>query len=147
MKQTKTLRVRVRDKHAPLLRQMARSVNFVWNYLNELSWRAIRERGVFLSAFDLHPYTKGAGKELGLHSQTLQCIAAEYVTRRKQFKKSRLRWRKSGGARRSLGWIPLNTGALTGIDARRKTSTAFAASTRPLLSRRRVVTGATPVAR
>lgn len=111
MKQTKTLRVRVRDKHAPLLRQMARSVNFVWNYLNELSWRAIRERGVFLSAFDLHPYTKGAGKELGLHSQTLQCIAAEYVTRRKKFKKSRLRWRKSGGARRSLGWIPLNTGA------------------------------------
>jgi IS605 OrfB family transposase len=111
MKHTKTLRVRVRDKHAPLLRQMARSVNFVWNYLNELSQRAIRERGVFLSAFDLHPYTKGAGKELGLHSQTLQCIAAEYVTRRKQFRKTRLAWRKSGGTRRSLGWIPINTGA------------------------------------
>jgi putative transposase len=36
MKHTKTLRVHVRDKHAPLLRQMARSVNLVWNYLNEL---------------------------------------------------------------------------------------------------------------
>ena len=111
MKHTKTLKVRVRDKHAPLLRQMARSVNFVWNYMNELSHRSIRERGVFLSAFDLHPYTKGAGKELGLHSQTLQVIAAEYVTRRKQFRKARLNWRRTGGVRRSLGWIPINTGA------------------------------------
>lgn len=111
MKQTKTLKVRVRDKHAAQLNRMARSVNFCWNYLNELSSRAIRERGLFLSAYDLHPYTKGAGKELGLHSQTLQCIAAEYATRRKQFKKSRLSWRKSGGVRRSLGWIPVNTGA------------------------------------
>ena len=111
MKHAKTLKVRVRDKHAPLLRQMARSVNFVWNYMNELSHRSIRERGVFLSAFDMHPYTKGAGKQLDLHSQTLQAVAAEYVTRRKQFKKARLNWRKSGGVRRSLGWIPVNSGA------------------------------------
>ena len=54
---------------------------------------------------------KGAGKELGLHSQTLQVIAGEYVTRRKQFKKSKLNWRKLGGPRRSLGWVPVNTGA------------------------------------
>ena len=46
-----------------------------------------------------------------MHSQTLQCIVAEYVTRRKPFKKVRLSWRKSGGVRRSLGWIPLNTAA------------------------------------
>jgi len=111
MKQTKTLKVRVRDKHTPLLQQMARSVNGVWNYLNELSARSIRERGRFLSAFDMHPYTKGANKELGLHSQTLQEIAREYVTRRQQFRKSHLKWRKSGGVRRSLGWIPINTGA------------------------------------
>ena len=77
MKQTKTLKVRVKDKHAAELNRMARSVNFVWNYLNELSSRAIREKGLFLSAYDMHPYTKGAGKDLGLHSQTLQCIAAE----------------------------------------------------------------------
>ncbi|MGE6608856.1 hypothetical protein ACQKE4_20500 [Halomonas sp. NPDC076908] len=59
----------------------------------------------------MHPYTKGAGKDLGLHSQTLQEVAREYATRREQFKKSRLTWRKSRGARRSLGWIPVNTGA------------------------------------
>ena len=111
MKHTKTLKVRVRDKHRPLLNQMARSVNFVWNYINELSHRSIKERGAFLSEFDLHPYTKGSGKELGLHSQTLQMISKEYTTRRKQFKKNRLNWRKSGGVRRSLGWIPINTGA------------------------------------
>ena len=111
MKHIKTLKVRVKDKHAPLLRQMACSVNFVWNYINELSHRSIRERGVFLSEFDLHPYTKGAGKELRLHSQTIQMVNKEYTTRRKQFTKCRLNWRKSGGARRSLGWIPFNTGA------------------------------------
>lgn len=108
---TKTLKVRVKDKHRSLLIQQAKAVNFVWNYINELSSCAIKERGRFLSAFDIHPYTKGANKELGLHSQTLQCIAKEYVTRRVQFKKVRLNWRKSGGARRSLGWIPINTGA------------------------------------
>ncbi|MBO9427957.1 transposase [Sulfitobacter sp. R18_1] len=83
----------------------------VWNYINELSERSIRERGKFLSAFDLHPYTKGAAKELGLHSQTPQQVAAEYVRRRKQFKKRRLSWRKSFGSRRNLGWIPINTKA------------------------------------
>ena len=111
IKHTKTLKVRIKDKHISLLRKQAMAVNFVWNFVNELSQRSIKERSVFLSAYDMHPYTKGAGKELGLHSQTLQCIAGEYVTRRKQFNKTRLNWRKSGGVRRSLGWIPVNTGA------------------------------------
>lgn len=108
---TKTLKVRVRDRHVKALRRQAASVNFVWNYLNALSHRSIKERHQFLSTYDLHPYTKGAGRELGLHSQTLQVIAQEYVTRRKQFKKTRLAWRKTFGVRRSLGWVPINTGA------------------------------------
>lgn len=108
---TKTLKVRVRNKHAPVLRRMARAVNTCWNYCNALSSRSIRERGVFLSAFDLHPYMKGAHRELGLHSHTLQKVAQEYVTRRQQFKKARLNWRASQGAKRALGWIPINTGA------------------------------------
>jgi IS605 OrfB family transposase len=108
---TKTLKVRVRDKHANVLRRQAAAVNSVWNFVNELSHRSIRERRQFLSAFDLHPYTKGAGKLLGLHSQTLQVVAQEYVTRRKQFRKSKLAWRKTHGVRRSLGWVPVNTGA------------------------------------
>jgi IS605 OrfB family transposase len=104
---TKTLKVRLKDRHAPILSRMARDVNFVWNYTNELSSRSIRERGQFLSAYDIAAYTKGASKELGVNSQTIQGVAEEYVTRRKQFKKARLSWRKSGGVRRSLGWIPV----------------------------------------
>jgi hypothetical protein len=96
-----------------VLCEWARAVNFTWNYINELSSRSIRERGKFLSAYDLQKYTDGAGKELGLHSHTIQCIGKEYVTRRKQFKKSRLNWRKSGGSKRSLGWVPVNTGMAT----------------------------------
>ncbi|WP_232090491.1 RNA-guided endonuclease InsQ/TnpB family protein [Billgrantia diversa] len=111
MKQTKTLKVRVKDKHAAHLGRMARSVNFVWNYLNELSARATREKGLFLSAYDMDRYTKGAGKDLGLHSQTLQEVSREYATRRKQFRKTRLAWRKSRGVRRSLGWVPFKSGA------------------------------------
>lgn len=111
MKAIKTLQVRVKDKHAKILSAQARQVNFVWNYVNELSSRSIRERGVFLSDFDIQNYTNGSAKELGLHSQTIQEISREYVTRRKQFKKTKLRWRKSTGAKRSLGWIPIKSGA------------------------------------
>ncbi|WP_084398295.1 RNA-guided endonuclease InsQ/TnpB family protein [Henriciella aquimarina] len=110
MKQTKTLRVRVKDNHSAQLRRMARSVNLVWNYVNELSERSIRERDVFLSAFDLQKYVQGVNQELGLHSHTPVQVCKEYATRRKQFKRRRLAWRKSYGARRSLGWVPINTG-------------------------------------
>lgn len=111
MKATKTLQVRVRDKHAKALSEQAKQVNFVWNYVNELSMRSIRERGRFLSDFDIQKYTNGSAKGLGLHSQTVQEISKEYVTRRKQFKKAKLRWRKSRGTGRSLGWIPIKSGA------------------------------------
>ena len=96
---TKTLKVRIKDKHARVLQEWSRAVNFTWNYINELSSRSIREKGKFLSAYDLQKYTDGAGKE--------------YVTRRKQFKRARLSWRKSSGAKRSLGWVPVNTGMAT----------------------------------
>ena len=85
------------------LERMARSVNFVWNYCNETSYNAVRNHGEWLSKYDFNPLVKGAAKELGLHSQTVQLIAYEYVTRRKQFKKRKLRWR----GKKSLGWIPL----------------------------------------
>ena len=74
----------------------------------------LKRENKFCSAYDLHPYLNGATKEgLQLHSQTIQGIADEYVTRRKQFKKAKLRWRKSYGSDRSLGWIPFKKGAVT----------------------------------
>ncbi|WP_255423072.1 RNA-guided endonuclease TnpB family protein [Undibacterium sp. FT79W] len=48
-----------------------------------------------------------------MHSQTIQAISEEYATRRKQFKKVKLRWRVSTGSRRSLGWLPFKASALT----------------------------------
>ena len=107
----KTLKIRVKDKHSNDLCQQAKSVNFVWNYVNDLSSRSIRERGHFLSNYDLQSYTNGSAKDLGLHSQTVQCICKEYSTRRKQFKRSKLNWRTTFGSKRSLGWIPINSKA------------------------------------
>lgn len=99
--------LRLKDKHAKWLSELAREVNFVWNYLKETSHRAIKRHDRFLSGFDLDKLTAGAAKEgLQLHSQTVQAISAEYVTRRRQFKKAKLRWRVSTGPRRSLGWVP-----------------------------------------
>jgi hypothetical protein len=67
-----------------------------------------------VSGYDFAPFTKGAGKEgIPLHSQTIQAISEEYATRRKQFKKVKLRWRVSRGAKRSLGWIPFKASALS----------------------------------
>ena len=105
---TKTLRLRVKDQHAKMLYAQAREVNFVWNFINELSEKHTRITGKFFSAYDLNQYTTGATKVgLSLHSQTIQAINEEFVTRRVQFRKLRLSWRKSGGTRRSLGWIPI----------------------------------------
>jgi putative transposase len=60
---------------------------------------------IFTNGYDLQNYTKGANKELGLNFATVQMIGHEYATKRKQFKKSRLNWRKSNGVKRSLGWM------------------------------------------
>ena len=109
---TRTLRLRLKDKHAAWLREQACAVNFVWNYCNELSFKHWLRKREFFSAYDMQPYTKGAGKELGLHSQTVQAVQEQYCIRRKQFKKVKLRWRVSSGSRRSLGWIPFKASAL-----------------------------------
>ena len=105
----KTLKVRVKDKHSNVLCRQAIDVNTVFNYINELSYKSIKHKNVFLSNYDIQKYTDGSSKYLKLHSQTIQAICKEYVTRRKQFKKSKLKWRKSYGSKRSLGWIPVNT--------------------------------------
>jgi putative transposase len=110
----RTLRIRIKDKHAKYLIELAREVNLVWNFVNELSMKVFQRERRFMSGYDLQKYTNGASKEgLRLHSQTIQGVAAEYATRRKQFKKVKLAWRKSGGVRRSLGWIPFKASGIT----------------------------------
>ena len=88
-------------------------MNFVWNYCNELSHKILQREGRFCSSADLDKLTAGATKAgLSLHSQSVQAISKELVTRRKQFKRAKLRWRVSGGSRRSLGWIPFKASAI-----------------------------------
>lgn len=113
---TKTLRLRIKDKHAKVLRQMAREVNQVWNYCNETSHRAIRERHQWLSGYDLQKLTNGFSKCDGIHigSPTVQQVCEDYAKARKQFKKAKLRWRVSNtkSSKYSLGWIPFKARAL-----------------------------------
>lgn len=85
--------------------QTSGSVNYVWNYLNATSYRAVRERGQWLSQYDLDQLTSGTSKELPLlHSQTIQAISKEYVKARNQQKKAKLRYRSA--KKKTLGWIP-----------------------------------------
>lgn len=110
----KTLKLRIKDKHAKLLDVMAREVNFVWNYVNDLSHKHTQRTGKFFSSYDLQKYTAGATKEgLSLNAATVQMVGAELVARRKQFKKVKLRWRTSFGSRKSLGWIPFRSDCIT----------------------------------
>ncbi|WP_410473198.1 RNA-guided endonuclease InsQ/TnpB family protein [Faucicola mancuniensis] len=110
----KTLKFRIKDKHAKVLTKLAKQVNFVWNYVNDLSYKYLKQKNKFLSAYDIAPYTKGTSKECDLHSQTVQAITEEYVLRRKQFKKTKLQWRVSNpkSSRKSLGWIPFKKVAI-----------------------------------
>ena len=108
----KTVKVRVRDKHAPVLRRMAFETNTVWNFVNELSHRMITERGRWLTGYDFDPWVNGAGKEFEhIGSSTIQEICQQYAVKRRAAKRARLRWRKSFGDRRSLGWVPFKARA------------------------------------
>ena len=114
MESTKTLKLRIKDKHARVLSAMAREVNTVWNFCNETSHRAIRERCKWLSAYDLQKLTAGYSKCDGVQigSATAQLVCEEYALRRRQFKKAKLRWRVSNpqSSKYSLGWIPFKVG-------------------------------------
>lgn len=113
---TKTLRLRIKDKHRSVLAAMAREVNQVWNFCNETSHRAVRERRQWLSGYDLQKLTNGFSKCEGVQigSPTVQQVCEDYAKARKQFKKAKLRWRVSNpqSSKYSLGWIPFKARAL-----------------------------------
>ncbi len=113
----KTLKLRIKDKHTKQLTTISGSVNFVWNYVNDISFKHLQRTGLFFSAYDLAAYTKGAGSELGLHSQTIQAITETHAKSRKQFKKAKLNWRTNNpkAKRKSLGWIPFKNSAIKHI--------------------------------
>src|SRR5215471_12615436 len=101
---TLTFSYRIKDQTSRThLLKMASAINYVWNYCQEVSLLAYRRDKTFLSAYDLHKLTAGTSKDLRLSADTIQQVCTEYVTRRRQFKKIKLKWRST---KRSLGWIP-----------------------------------------
>lgn len=123
--QTKTLKVRIKDKHADVLNRMAFECNQVWNAANEtsaeFSWVPVPEVGYMnmqTSGFDLMKELKGIRKDrdMIIGAGTVQEVIAAHAKARKQFKKNKLRWRSSGGARRALGWVPFKSGAAVWVN-------------------------------
>ena len=109
---TRTLKVRIRDKHAKALCRMARGVNQVWNYANAYArheWKAKRRFVRYAGPGGLAEQTAGAAKDLGLLADTVQKVCAQFDTSKRQFKKAWLHFR----GKKSLGWIPFKGVTLT----------------------------------
>ena len=105
-----TYKYRIKDATTgKQLQRMGWAVNRVWNFCNETSLLVWRREKRFISGFELINLCAGSGHELGLHTDTISEICSEYVKKRKQFRKVRLRWRSK---KRSLGWIPFKGRAL-----------------------------------
>jgi IS605 OrfB family transposase len=106
----RTLRLKVKTESYPWLNSAALEVNQVWNWANATSAKAARPfagAAKWLTGFDLDKLSAGASECFErIGSDTIQRVNAEFATRRRQFKKLKLRWRVSGGSKRSLGWIP-----------------------------------------
>jgi putative transposase len=112
----RTLRLKVKREGNAWLNAAAIEMNQVWNYANATSYKAappFTGTGRWLSAFDLDKLTAGATEYFErIGADTIQRVHAEFATRRKQFKKGKLKWRVSKSAKRSLGWVPFKAAQL-----------------------------------
>ena len=103
----RTLRLKVKSEAYSWLNAAAIETNQVWNFANASSDKAARPfsgPGRWLSAFDLDKLTAGATECFErIGSDSIQRVNAEFATRRKQAKKTKIHWRKSFGSNRSLG--------------------------------------------
>ena len=118
---TKTLKVRVKDKHIPLLRRMASEVNFVWNYCNQTNRKNWRNHRQHLTGFDLNKLCAGSSPNFQLiGDSTIQEVGQQFAAKQKAAGKKRLRWRSSNRSRRnySLGWVPFKSRGATWKDNR-----------------------------
>jgi putative transposase len=107
-----TYKYRIKDRSArKTLRRHAFAVNQVWNWCVaqqrdiEARYRAGAPKRKWPTHFDLARSCKGAGKELGLHQQSVQSVCEQFASSRNKVGHS-LRFRASGGPRRALGWVP-----------------------------------------
>jgi putative transposase len=113
---TRTLRLKVRPESDVWLNAAAREVNQVFNYCNEMSYKAATRTDLEpkrLSGFDLCARMAGTSKYFGkIGADTIQSVCIHYAQKRNAAKRPKLRWRSSGGPRRSLGWIPFKANSI-----------------------------------
>lgn len=94
------------------LRRFAWVANQVWNYCVQTQRTVQRSRRGGLSPkwpshYDLHKLTSGTSQDLGLHAKTIQSICEQF-TKSRDLHKVCPRFRRSGGSKRSLGWLPFS---------------------------------------
>jgi len=95
------------------LRRFAWATNQVWNYCVQIQravQRAYRD-GLsprWPSFYDLKKLASGTSGGLGFHAQTIQNTCEQFTKSRDLHKKCP-RFRRSGGSRRSLGWVPFQS--------------------------------------
>jgi putative transposase len=89
---------------------MAWAANQVWNFCVatqravQRAWNSGLSPG-WPSQYDLQKLTGGTSRDLHLHAQTIQGVCEQFSKSRDQHKRCP-RFRRSGGPRRSLGWVP-----------------------------------------
>lgn len=100
----RTLKFRLKDKHAVECRDMARWVNTVWNYDNELSFKLFARERKRVTKYDLQEYTKGLVDALGRDLVQARKVA---LCTRKRFKRlmKSLRHAPSNSIRSSFGGV------------------------------------------
>jgi IS605 OrfB family transposase len=110
--QVVTYKYRLKDRSAKkALAIHAKAVNQVWNWCcaqqcdAENRYKAGAKPRKWLSGFSLAAQCKGAGKELGIHQQSIQSVCDQFAISRDKTKHAP-RFRSSFGANRALGWLP-----------------------------------------
>lgn len=103
-----TYKYRLKGKRAARkLRRHAGAINQVWNYCVATQRAAQRRwmrgsRTRWPSRFDLARLTRGTSVDLGIHAQSVANVCEQFAKSRDQHRTCP-RFRRSGGARRSLG--------------------------------------------
>jgi IS605 OrfB family transposase len=112
-----TFKYRIKDaRTASRLAAYAFASNQVWNFCCEVQRKAQAKWAAGLStrwpsAFDLEKLTAGSSVELGIHSDTINLICAQFARARDRAHHCP-RFRASRGPRRALGWIPFKRRAI-----------------------------------
>jgi putative transposase len=105
----KTYQYRIKDaSRTRHLSRAARAVNTVWWFCNDTQKAALKWGKKWPSGFDLNKLTTGSGKELGLHSQTVQAVCETYAARRSEQNRPYLRYR----GKKNLGWVPFKASGI-----------------------------------